>query len=54
MLSEWLSGMGIAGVVNEPICYVITRAYPGQTLIVMQQDRGPPNTLYDFDIVHEI
>lgn len=39
MLSEWLCGTGIAGVVNGPGRSVITRAQ-GQAQIVMQLDRG--------------
>lgn len=49
MLSEWLCRTGIAGVVNEPGCSVITQAQ-GQAQIVMQQDRGPANSLYDHHI----
>lgn len=50
MLSEWLCGTGIAGVVNGPGRSVITRAQ-GQAQIVMQRDRGPANTLYDQRII---
>lgn len=49
MLSEWLCGTGIAGVVNGPGHSVITQAQ-GQAQIVMQLDRGPANTLYDHHI----